>query len=158
MATFSDIKAVRLIINDPPEFINIIQVENAAALPVTPAGQTVYNLADTGAYMRYEASAYVAIDDMQVSDERLGIWIDEFAQIGAVKRGFQAIIQKLGARLIMAKNSDGAESTEYTSLDKMLAYYRQVYADYVAITSSEVKKSTGRWGSVASPEIAGGMV
>jgi hypothetical protein len=58
----------------------------------------------------------------------------------------------------MVKNSDGAESTEYTSIDKLLAYYRQISKDFSSIADSEVKKSSGRWGSAQAIEIAGGIV
>jgi hypothetical protein len=158
MATFSEVKAVRLTINDPAEFIDIIQVANLAALPVSPAPQVAYNLLDTGAYMMHNGSAYVPITDLQVADSRIGEWVDGFQQQGAVIRSFAAIITKLGARLQMVKNSDGAESTEYTSIDKMLAFYRQISADYSAIASGEEKRSTGRWGKGQAIEIAGGMV
>jgi len=158
MATFNQIKAVRLIINDPPEYIDIIQVDNLAALPVAPALQTAYNLADTGSYMYHDGTNYVTIGDLQISDTRIGGWIDSFSESGSVVRCFQAIIAKLGARLQMVKNSDGAESTEYTSIDKLLAYYRQVSSDYLNIVASEVKKNTGRWGKAQAIEISGGLI
>jgi hypothetical protein len=158
MATFTQIKSIRLILNDPANFIDLVSVANTAALPGTPAPQTAYFVADISTYKMHNGTAYVSINDLQVSDGRISEWFDAYGERGAVMRGYAAIIQRLGQQLQMVKNSDGAESTEYTSIDKMLAYYRQVSADYDKIVASETNKDTGRWGKLAAPEIAGGYV
>lgn len=158
MATFAQIKTVRLILNDPANFIDLLSVANTAALPASPAPQTAYFVADISIWKLHNGTAYVSITDLQVSDSRIGEWFDAYGESVAVVRGYAAIIQRLGQMLQMVKNSAGAESTEYTSLDKMLAYYRRVSADYSALVASEASKDTGRWGKLAAPEIAGGYV
>jgi hypothetical protein len=158
MATFAQIKSIRLILNDPSGFIDIVSVANTAALPVSPVPQTAYFVVDIATYKMHNGTAYVSLTDMQVSDGRIGEWLDAFGEYGAVVRGYNTIIQRLGQQLQMVKNSDGAESTEYTGIDKMLAYYRSVLADYTKIASSEVQMETGRWGKLKAPEIAGGYV
>jgi hypothetical protein len=158
MATFTQIKAVRLTINDPADFIDIISVDSVADLPASTGSRIAYYLVDTGEYKSWNGTAWVDIADMEISDSRIGPWLDSFSESGAIIRGFDAIIQRLGQRLQMSKNSDGAESTEYTSLDSMLKYYRQIKADYITLANSEVKQDTGLYGHIADVEISGGLV
>lgn len=157
MATFNQIKAVRLILNDPADFIDIKSVPSSADLPTTAPKNIAYLLADSLSYVYFNVT-WINLDDMQISDSRISGWIDQYGESGATIRGFDAIIQRLGQRLQMSKNSDGAESTEYTSLDSMLKYYRQIKADYMALIASEVKQDTGVYGHIKDTEIAGGLI
>lgn len=157
MATFNQIKAVRLTINDPADFIDLVSVATYADLPASASKKISYQTADNTLYFYFDA-AWIEIEDLQISDSRISVWIDQYGESGAIIRGFDAIIQRLGQRLQMSKNSDGAESTEYTSLDSMLKYYRQIKADYMALIASEVKQDTGVYGHIKDTEIAGGLI
>ena len=163
MATFNQIADIRLILNDPAGFTNFVQVSNATALPSTPLAQTAYNLLDTGAYVYTDkisgstSASYTAVD-YEVPDAKLSAWLDEGGEANAVRRGFAMIIQRLGSKRIMEENSDGAEKTKYTKLTDMLAYYKQLLADYEASIAEVTLVNTGRYGTMKQPEIAGGYV
>jgi hypothetical protein len=157
MATFAEIKAVRLTLNDPADFIDLKSVATSADLPVSAPKNVAYKIIDYDSYVYFNVT-WINLDDMQISDSRISDWIDVYQVSGAVIRGFDAIIQRLGQKLQMSKNSDGAESTEYTSLDSMLKYYRQIKSDYAALTASEVKQDTGIYGHISDKEISGGLV
>lgn len=157
MAIFNQIKSVRLIIDDPANFIDLLSVPAFADLPASASKKIAYQTADNGLYFVFD-STWQEIEDLQISDARISAWLDSYGEAGAVIRGFDAIIQRLGQRLQMSKNSDGAESTEYTSLDSMLKYYRQIKADYMALIASEVKQDTGVYGHIKDTEIAGGLI
>jgi hypothetical protein len=163
MATFTDLANVRLILNDPAGFTGFAQVANAAALPATPLAQTAYNLLDTGAYVYTEKASAATLADYtpleyRVSDARLSAWFDAGSEANAVRRGFAAIMQRLGAERLMEENGDGAEKTKFTKLTDLMAYYKQLLADYEDSISEVAMVNTGRYGAMKHPTIAGGYV
>lgn len=155
MATFLDIKAVRLKINDPSGFIDLVSVATALDLPATPAYQTAYKVVSTGAYVSHNGNIYVAVD-LFVSDTRISDWIDTYGYTRAVSKSYQAIIDGLGARMMISQAQDGAESTTFTSLDKMYSYYKNILADWDSENAVDASNSTGRVFACVKPEVSGG--
>lgn len=148
MATFDQIKEVRLIINDPEGFINLLEV---AALPVTYAHQTAYKLIADGVY--YEEGD-VALD-LQVSDDRISAWYDEGGLNYAVCQAIQQILNKIGRDLLIARSAGGAESTDFVNLTTLRNYYEALKKTY---TEEAKTLNTGIWVTSKAPTIAGGEI
>lgn len=155
MATFNQIKSVRLRIADPANVINIIQVATPDALPDTPAQQTAYQVQSTGYYMVHDGAAYVQAE-LRVSDEYIITLIDTYGTELAICRAYQMIIAQLGNQLTLVRNQSGAESAQYVALKEALDYYRQVKQDCDDQYDSDNSNSTGRFYRSRQPRIAGG--
>lgn len=154
MATFNEIKEFRLEISDPAIATNIIAVANSAALPASPAHQTVYYNQDTETYLYTDkTSGATATDyhpvDLYLTDARISSWIDSYGVAGAIPYGIKAILRKIVSQMNIVRDTSGAESTEYQSL-------RNIYYVYKSIASDTETTNTGRWGSTVTPEIGGG--
>lgn len=161
MATFDEIKEVRLRIDDPSGFINLIEVANAAALPSSPESQTAYKLTDTGVYVATDKDPPVVSTDYEtqellVSDARISAWIDAEDVNYATCQALKNIVAKLGKRLRLVKNRAGAEETEYTSLKDTYDYYKGLLDLCESEKKSEDNNNSGRIGQMKQPEIAGG--
>jgi hypothetical protein len=163
MATFTQIKALRLEISDPADCIDIVSVANAAALPSQPANQTVYCLADTGAYVSTDTvygadSADYEPVELLLSDARIGAWLDSYTHAESIVYALKAIIKLLGAKMFVKKNEVGSEAVEFTSLKEMYDFYRGLLAQQQEDVAVADGNSTGKWGATVAPEIAGGNV
>lgn len=150
MATFNEIKEVRLTIGDPQGVINILEVADFASIPATPARQTAYKTVDTGYY--YVDGEAV---DLRMSDERISGWIDDGGSDYAICQSIQQILNQIGRELIITKDTSGAESTDFINLTTLRTYYEKLKATY-SLESKEIK--TGIWGQAKQPTIAGGEV
>jgi hypothetical protein len=157
MATFSEIKEVRLKIDDPSGFINLV---NASSLPTTPAPQTAYRV--SGIYYYTEESPAVLgayeILELEISDDLISEWIAAKNIAYAVYQGIKRIIFRLGKKMLMQKNKTGAESVEYTSLVDMLKYYKDLLKDAKDDYELTQNNNSGRWTTSEAPEIAGGNI
>ena len=149
MATFTEIKEVRLRISDPEGFIDF---QEASSWPGTPAPQTAYRI--SGVYYDTETTTV----DLLVSDSRISDWYDDYGVTGAVVRALKAIIAGLAARIPIVRSDSGAESTEYTSLVDMYAFYKGLLSDAESDDDKANDVSTGGWYTASTPEIAGGNV
>lgn len=154
MATFSDIREVRLTISDPSGFIDFLEVANFAALPGTPVAQTAYKTTDTTTYYGKDSGTWEALK-LRVSDSRISGWIDTFGTDGAARKSVEAIIAGLPAEYMMVSNGDGAEKTEFQKLDVVEKFYRNLLA---ALTPASATSVTGRYVKTKNPVIAGGNV
>lgn len=154
MATFSEIKEVRLTISDPAGFIDFLEVANFAALPGSQVAQTGYKAVDTGTYYDKSSGAWLA-ETIMVSDADLSAWIDTFGIPGAIRKAIERILATLPAQMQIVRNADGAESTEFLKLLDLQKFYRQWLAD---LTPTDQTVVTSRFGSARSPVIAGGDV
>ncbi len=160
MATFDEIKEVRLRIDDPAGFINIVEV---AALPATSSPQTAYKLTTDGLYYSTEeltgltASDYEALE-LMVSDTRISLWIDDDDVDAAACRALKQIINKVGKELTLVRITAGADTTQYTSLKDTYEYYKGILADCQDNKRTNDNNSTGRIGCTIQPTIAGGEV
>lgn len=146
MATFAQIKEIRLQINDPAGFINIVE-----GTPST-APQTAY--LDGGVYKDGDGTTLM----LEVSDARLGSWYDSYGHTGAVVRAIKQIIANIAARLPIVKSDSGAESTEYTSLTDLYKFYRALLDDAENEDEKTEGTSTGRIYTAQSVEVAGGNI
>ena len=163
MATNAEIFEVRLRVDDPFGFIAIESVANSSALPSTPAVQTVYKLADTGAYVATDLSegatcADYEVQEVRVSDTRISGWIDASGSDYATCQVLRQIIAKLGREIVIKKSNAGAEDLEWTSLADMKKYYQEILNQCKETKRSNNNNSTGRWGGSYAPTIAGGNV
>ena len=154
MATFAQIKEVRLTIADPPGFIDFQQVANFAALPVSPVAQTSYTELDTGTYWDKTSGSWLAVQ-LRVSDSRIGTWIDSFGLDGAVRKSIEAVLSMLPGELMIVRNADGAESTEFIKLLDLQTFY-QNWLDRLTPEASSL--NTGRYMRTKTPRIAAGNV
>lgn len=146
MATFNQIKEVRLTIDDPAGYIDLIE---AVTLPSSPAPWTAYK--KDGIYWvttkteGADPTDYTPVT-IRISDARLGSWIDSGTD--AVQQAYKAILAKIGNEMIIVRNDAGAESTQFTALKDLQDYYRGLIASEGA--------SSGAWARSTPPEIAGG--
>ena len=150
MATFEEIKEVRLRIDDPEGFINILEV---AVLPAVYVPQTAYKLTTDGLY--YSDGEVL---ELRVSDTRISIWIDADDVDSATCRALKQIINKLGKELQLARITAGADTTQYTALKDTYEYYKGILAECNDTKRTNDNNSTGRIGAMIAPEIAGGEV
>lgn len=160
MATQAQIFGVRLIVDDPHGFVNIVSVADTTALPAAPAPQTCYYVASTGVYVATEKTSGAAAADytpqeISISDTRIGAAYDAGGESSAVKACYQALVAKLGKAIILKKSEQGGESSEVQALSEMLAYYKQCLASYESTTTTA---SSGLFLTIAQPEINGGAV
>jgi len=163
VATFEEIKSVRLEIDDPPGFIDFQEVATLPALPAAPAQQTAYKVIADGAYYATDKTSGVATSDYErqtlaLSDSRISTIIDADGEAEAVKQGFFSIKRKLGKEIIMVRNTDGTESTEYQRLLDLLDYYDRICAGYEEDQDKKASVNTGRFFTTADPVIGEGNV
>ncbi len=161
MVTFDQIKALRLDISDPANYIDILSVINAAALPAAPAQQTVYKVLDTSKYVATDTESGAAPSDyeaveLQLSDSRISTWLDTNTHDETVVLALKAIIKRLGGQGPLQRTKTGSESVEYTMLLDLYNYYRRLLKDQQTTVDKENNDNTGKWGNLKQPEIAGG--
>lgn len=163
MATFAEIKEVRLRISDPYLFIDMLEVATPASLPMTPAIQTVYKAASDGGYYATVADSPVTVPDdydlqeLRISDTRITAWIDYDGVNYATCRALKQIVAQLGVELGgLKRTSTGAEDTEFQDIEKLYNYYKGLLDDCREETKKANGNSTGRLGKMSDPEIAGG--
>lgn len=161
--SFADIKPVRLAIDDPAGVIDILEVANSAALPAAPQPQTAYRTQDTGIY--YETSklsgavlADWSVIELRISDSSLQTIYNQLGEAKTICRAFARIASKLGNELRIIRNQTGSESTEYATARDLYAYYKGLAEDCAAVNASDAGTSTGRYGTMKQPEIAGGCL
>jgi hypothetical protein len=160
MATWDDLKELRLRIKDPLGAIDLASVaDEAARLAVTsPARQTAYLQADTGVYYVYDSDlAAWEAKDLLLSDARLGVLIDLYGVAPAAPRAVKDIMAELGQRLYIARTADGAGSTDYQNLTTMKDFYKDLAASMIEEVAVDAGTSTGRYLRMRSPHIGGGM-
>ncbi len=161
MATFVDIRTVRLAIGDPPGVIAIVQVATLADLPPDPDQQTAYQVQSTGRYVFTEKESGAVVADyasleLLLSDAQISQLITSYGVDGAPCKAYGVIATKLGGRLRVASMSTGAESTTYTSLRDSYEYYKGLAADCAAEKNAKDLNTTGRFGRTHQPHIGGG--
>lgn len=163
MATFDEIKELRLLINDPFGFIDFIQIATTSDLPAAPASQTAYKVTADGSYYETSLTAGATESDyerveLQISDSRLSAWLDTYTLTEAKCKSLKQIIMQIGKQLGITRNQSGTENVEYTSLKDMYEYYKAMYDMCKDDAREENKNSSGRWGGSKAPNIAGGNV
>jgi len=163
MATWDEIKILRLAINDPADVIDIVAVANSAALPATPAQQTAYYVQDIEHYVSTELESDVVEGDysqleLLLSDSFVESLIDTYGASKAVCRAYKTITSRLGSKLRLQSTSSGAESSSYTALRDMYDYYKNLSKDCEEVLDEDEHNAAGRFGKMHQPRIAGGNV
>jgi hypothetical protein len=163
MATFAEIRTVRLAIGDPAGVIEVAQVADPAALPLDPGQQAAYMVQSTGRYMVTDKEtgavpADYATVDLLISDLQISQLVAAYGVDLAPCKAYGVIAARLWGRLQVVRTNSGAESTEYTSLDVTYRYYKALAADCKAEQDSINLNSTGRMGRTRQPQVGGGNI
>ncbi len=160
MATWEDLKELRLRICDPSGVIAIIAVADGAAISavVDPARQTAYLQEDSGEYHIYDPDLEVWEHlDLELSDIRLETLIDLYGIDKAAPKAVKLILSAVGKRLGIARSQSGSESVAYQSISDVYAYYKALYESMEEEFSKDSGTSTGRYLRMHRPRIGGGM-
>ena len=151
MATFAQIKEIRLKLHEPIGFINILEV---ATLPSTGADQTLYTITDSGVYQQWKTSAWKTVK-LNISDEQIGLLVDLYGIDKACIRVVQSIINALGQELRIASQNDGVESIQYTSLQTIYDYYKGIKESLKEDIAIDAGTNTGRSFHTCSRPVGG---
>ena len=139
MATFTDIKSVRLKIKDPLGYINLIEVTE---LPATAESQTAYTLTDSGVYQKLSGATWSTLK-LEISDASIGTYIDLYGVDKSVIKVIQDIIMSLGKR--MEKFDSGTESVTYPALQETFNFYKNMLATLKDDIAETAGTNTGRF-------------
>jgi hypothetical protein len=150
MATFDEIKKIRLTINDPAGVINIVQIATVNSLPANPDAQTVYQAIDTGKYWRTDKVSDCSKADyyqpkLYLSDETVEDIFDQYGNDKTVYRCMRLILPKIGDELRIVRMTSGTESTEYLALRDLYNYYKNMINDFKEEAAENVGYNTGRY-------------
>lgn len=161
MVSITQIQALRIEISDPPGIIQIISVTTSVELPTSPTPQTAYYIIDTGIYVTTELETGASPDkynvvELYLSDARIGVLINYYGVDKAIYKALLLISSKLASKLLIVKNSTGSESVEYIKLLDLYKYYKNIIADFKEEEKEKNLNTTGRYGTMKQPEIAGG--
>ena len=151
MATFEDIKSVRLKIKDPLGYINLVEVSE---LPSTVASQTAYTLTDSGVYQKLNGTTWSTLK-LEISDASISMYIDLYGVEKAVVKCVQEILMSVGKNMSTIRFNSGTESVEYQTLKSIYDFYKGMIAslnDDIAETSGT---NTGRFVSTLHARIGG---
>jgi len=161
MATFAEIKSIRLQIDDPVGFIDILNVATLALLPAVPPPQTVYLVDEDGSYMATEKVAGAAFADYErqellFSDEALGNLIDLYGVANVLCYVYRQALVKIANRLTVLQVQTGTETVEYVSMTARYRAYKDLLNDCENQAAIVSGTNTGQWLQTNSAEIAGG--
>ena len=151
MATFADIKSVRLKIKDPLGYINLIEV---AELPSMVASQTAYALTDSGVYQELKNGTWKTIK-LEISDASISTHIDLYGVEKAVVKCVQDMVMALGKQLSVAQFNSGTESVVYQNLTTTYNFYKNMLAtlkEDIQVTSGT---NTGRFIPTLNARVGG---
>lgn len=154
MATWEQIRDVRLQVNDPAGVISILSV---STLPDTGVYQTGYYLETDGLYYVYEDSEWSELE-LIISDDRISTVIGVVGEDLAPCRVLGLISRGLGTRVPLVRTTSGTESAEYQRIVDLYRYYRGLAEDCQEQHREDTGANTGRWGTTTTPEIAGGLL
>ena len=161
MATWTEIKAVRLAIHDPSLVIDLETVATVDLRPAVPDRQTAYRVELTGTYFIAEWTSpgvllqYVELE-LRLSDSRITAWIDEYGENDARCYALRDITRTLWHETSLQKTTTGAESSEFAALLDVYKFYRGLAADCQKETRVAASNSTGKIYTTEQSEIAGG--
>lgn len=151
MATFSQIKQVRLTVKDPHGYIDLQEVD---AYPFPAASQTAYTMTGSGVYQIYKGNCWVDLK-LSISDEQIGLLVDLYGVDKATIRVLQSIINALGQEMRIAQHNDGVESIVYTNLTTLYNFYKGMKETLQEDISSDAGTNTGRSFHTCSRPVGG---
>lgn len=161
MATTTQIRNLRIDVSDPPDIINIITIAAPDDLPTDPEPQTVYYVTSTGRYVQTEKIIGAIPGDyktvgLYLSDSKIGTLIDANGYDKALYKAVKLIASKLGSKLLIVKNTNGAESVEFLKLLDLYKYYKSLVADFKEEDEEKNNNNTGKIGKSTYTQISGG--
>lgn len=163
MATFAQIRAARLYINDPPGVIDIVEVADTSVLPVVPAKQTAYLAQDTGLlWVTDLESGLVPADyhqpELWLSDEMIGDIVDAYGADTAIVRCLRLILARVASKMNAVRIAAGQDSTEYNTIRDLHAHYKDLIKIFQEQKAENANVATGQWlpGRRQADRIAGG--
>ena len=151
MATFADIKSVRLKIKDPLGYINLVEVD---AYPYPPANQTAYTMVDSGAYQIYKNNCWVDLK-LEISDASISTYIDLYGVDKAVVQCVQEILMSVGKSMGTLRFNSGTESVEYQTLKSIYDFYKGMIASLNDDIQETSGTNTGRFVPTLNARIGG---
>lgn len=151
MATFADIKSVRLKIKDPLGYINLIEVDE---LPESAESQTAYTLTGSGVYQKLSGSTWSTLK-LEISDASIGTYIDLYGVDKAVVKCVQEILMSVGKALGMVKFDSGTESVQYQTLSSVYAFYKSMLDSLKEDINETAGTNTGRFVHTHHAKIGG---
>lgn len=154
MATFTQIRLVRLKLNEPAGSVDI---KSVTSLPTTPAFKTVYYNSVDQVYYVHNGVSYINAD-IRIIDELISSWIDEYGEARALVHGWKYLVAQIGEEMRVESDESGADTVKFTSLQTMFNYYKGMIAQATADADALEDVSTGTMYKTADPEIAGGLV
>jgi hypothetical protein len=161
MTTLAQIFNLRITINDPPDIIQILSVNDFTDLPASPKSQTAYYVKNDAAYLISNVLTGATLDNYEIqslflSNSVISNLIDIHGFNKAVYKAILLIMPKLANKLLMVRNTNGAESIEYISLLNLQSYYKKLMADFKDDAMEKSNNNTGRTMQMKTPAIAGG--
>lgn len=141
MATFADIKSVRLKIKDPLGYINLIEVDE---LPESAESQTAYTITDSGVYQKLTGTTWSTLK-LEISDASISTYIDLYGVDKAVIKCVQEILMSVGKALGMVKFDSGTESVQYQTLSSVYAFYKSMLDSLKEDINETAGTNTGRF-------------
>ena len=154
---WASLKNVRIKLHDPSGCINLVSVENYAALPETPSRQTAYRTADSGNwYMFFDMTQKWTALDIKISDDRLNELIDQKGELGAVVSAIPEIISGLYDSLQLVSHSNGTESMQYVTIEQAISFYEKLKDMFVEQKSQSAGVNTGVFIRTCN-EVVGGI-
>lgn len=151
MATFADIKSVRLKIKDPLGYINLVEVSE---LPSTAASQTAYTLTDSGVYQKLTGTIWSTLK-LEISDASISTYIDLYGIDKAVVKCIQEILMSVGKSMGMVSFNSGTESVEYQTLKSIYDFYKGMIASLNDDIQETSGTNTGRFIPTLNARIGG---
>jgi len=151
MATFADVKSVRLKIKDPLGFINLLEV---ATLPETAASQTAYTITDSGIYQEYKSGAWKNIN-IEISDAQIITYVNLYGVDKAVIQCVKEILMSIGKNMGIVSTSSGTESVQYQSLDAIYTFYKGILSTLKDDINENAGTNTGLFIRTTPPDIGG---
>lgn len=151
MATFADIKSVRLKIKDPLGYINLIEV---AELPETVASQTAYTITDSGVYQKLTGTTWSTLK-IEISDASISTYIDLYGIDKAVVKCIQEILMSVGKSMGTLRFNSGTESVEYNTLKSIYDFYKGMIASLNDDIQETSGTNTGRFIPTLNARIGG---
>lgn len=151
MATFADIKTVRLRIKDP---LGYIDLQSVAELPTTAASQTAYTITDSGVYQKQSGTAW-SIINLEISDTQIVTYIDLYGVEKAIVKCVQEILMSVGKQMGMVSFNSGAESVQYQTLKSVYDFYKAMLEDMKDDADSTTGTNTGRFVPTLHARIGG---
>jgi hypothetical protein len=159
-ATFDDVKAVRLVINDPVGIVNVLQIADETHFPLSPVAQTAYQSIATGKFYITDKSSPAIKDWVQpklyLADITIASIWDNYGHDDTVYRCLRLILAKLGQEMRLSSISSGTESATYTSLRDLYDFYKNLITMFKEQEDENSNNTTGQYGTIKRPRIAGG--